>query len=390
MKAPSPRALHCVAALNQQFGGPSRTVPALCDVLAQEIEWVGLASNDLVGATTPVIRPANPRVDLQLVRATYIPGVRALWAPGFSAQLVRLISRNRVSIVHDHGIWHLTNHAVARAAAKSSIPRVVSPRGMLMSWSLGKSRRRKALTMKLFQGRDLDLAAGFVATSDEEARDIRALSLPQPIALIPNGVDVPPSDRYDPPTFMSRRIGVISRLHPKKGLLKLLEAWSRARAIGWKLIIAGPDEVGHRAQLLQRITELNLGSSVELLPEVSEGEKYRLLASFDLVILPSESENFGMIIAEALAVGVPVIASKGTPWGVLMREDCGWWVENEPESLAATLTHVCTLPAQTLASMGQRGRRLVQNEYSWEAAGKLTATFYRWLLNGGPAPPFVV
>jgi glycosyltransferase involved in cell wall biosynthesis len=240
---------------------------------------------------------------------------------------------------------------------------------------------------RLFQRRDLLEAHGFVATSDDEARDIRDLGFQQPVAVIPNAVDVPsiPCE-----STSDRRTAVfLSRIHPKKGLLNLIRAWAIVRPASWKLVIAGPDEQGHAGQIRDEIQRLRLLDTVQIRGEVSESEKLKFLAQSAFAVLPSESENFGMVVAEAMSVGVPVIASTGTPWSALRERGIGWWVPNSPEDLASAIRDAISLFPSELRDKGLAARSFVEENYSWEAVGTKTASFYRWLTGGGERPEFV-
>lgn len=380
------RVLHTVAGLNERFGGPSRTVPALCDSIAAKIEWIGLASQRFKWLSSPVIVPSDPRVETIFFDAIYSDHLRVAVSWRGQRSIGRVIRSRGVRLVHDHGVWQWFNHSAAGAARSEGIPRVVSPRGMLMQWPMSRSTTRKRILLELFQRRDLEDATGLVATSKEEAADMRALGFAQPIAVIPNGVFVE-GQRGTRPTSDRRRMVFLSRVHPKKGLANLLQAWARLHPAEWRLVIAGPDELGHRAELESLATRLRMGDSVEFAGPVAEPDKSRFLTAAEVVVLPSESENFGMVVAEALALGIPVIASTGTPWREIAICECGWWIPNNVESLVEALREATDKTSAELIAMGDRGRELA-NQYSWRAVGAQTVAFYRWILGEGEQPSF--
>jgi glycosyltransferase involved in cell wall biosynthesis len=122
-----------------------------------------------------------------------------------------------------------------------------------------------------------------------------------------------------------------------------------------------------------------------------EGEaKWNLYRSADLFVLPSHSENFGLVVAEALACGVPVIASRGTPWEDLITHRCGWWVDNRPETLADALREATGLTDEERQAMGARGRDLVKTKYSWSPVAAQMKSVYQWMLGQGPKPECVI
>ena len=165
-----------------------------------------------------------------------------------------------------------------------------------------------------------------------------------------------------------------------------MEAWSRARPKGWKVILAGPDESNHQAKVEKAIKDRNLGSVFSFIGAVEEQEKHSWFQKADLVVLPSFSENFGIVVAEALNFGIPVIATKGTPWEELETHGCGWWVDIGPEPLAQALKEATSLDKKVLDRMGRNGRELVQNRYSWPALASQMHDVYRWMLKEIPPP----
>ncbi len=380
------RIMHAVAGLNEVFGGPSRTVPALCNAQVGPHRTVRLVSQKFIGLSSPAIAPESAEVQISLLPALYSEFLRMALPLCSSRVLYEEIKEFKPDLVHGHGLWHWFNHSVSVAAQRSNVIEVVSPRGMLMKWSMSKSFRRKKLIWSTYQDRDLRRARAFIATSHEEAADIRELGFDQPIAVIPNGVVLPAYETPRRSRADASRAVFLSRIHPKKGLLNLVQAWAKVNPKDWKLVIAGPDELGHVREVLRLIDRLGVNSQIELVGPIPEQEKLAFLASCDLAILPSVSENFGMMVAEALAVGLPVIASTGTPWSSLVEFGCGWWVPNDVLSLGEAIILATGKTANELEMMGQRGRDLVETRYSWRAVGVETLAFYHWLLYGGREP----
>ena len=145
----------------------------------------------------------------------------------------------------------------------------------------------------------------------------------------------------------------------------LLEAWARVRPIGWHLQIAGPEESGHR-KILEEIVRLRgLASDVELIGPVDGVEKSHLFARASLFVLPSYSESFGVAVGEALAEGIPVIATQGSPWSSLISERCGWHVEATVDGLEQGLREAFSHSQEQLKDMGRRGHAYVARSFSW-------------------------
>ena len=294
-------------------------------------------------------------------------------------------------IIHDHGIWLPTNHAVKVIAKKRGIPFVVHPRGMLEPWALSFRAYKKKLAWSLYQKRDLESASLFFATSTTEADNLRQLGFSQPIAVIHNGVDIPEvnfSCSSSQTVKQTRTLVFMSRIHPKKGIKHLLEAWRQLQPVNWKLILAGPDEDGHLQEVLDYAEKLGVSDQVEYQGIVDDDSKAKLLCAADLFILPSFSENFGVVVAEALAYGVPVISTFGSPWQGLVDNNCGWWVRAEADALAGALIEAMSLSDEERYEMGLRGR-LYARQFDWSEIARETANVYRWLLNMAECPDCV-
>ena len=354
----------------------------MCGSLARQ----GFEVRLVTGAARPGEPPPSPAPPgVHLRQAPLRPGLAGVRA------FARLLedSLSSASILHDHGLWLPTNHAAARAASKLSRPRVVSPRGMLSPWALRHRRWKKWAAWRLYQRADLDTATVLHATSPAEAEEIRRAGRRQPIAIIPNGVAVPPLVQRAGLGVTPRRALFLSRLHPKKGLGHLLAAWAAVRPPDWELIIAGPDEQGIGVGLARRAEELGVTGSVTFRGAVEDEEKWALYASAELFVLPTLSENYGLVVAEALASGLPVITTKAAPWPSLESHRCGWWIEVGVSPLIEALGAATRSSPQTLAALGERGRALVQQELSWPQVAAQMAAVYSWLAGISPLPPQV-
>lgn len=376
--------VHTVNSLRADHGGPSRSVTALCSHLAGAGEVVDLVAYRSREGEPPPVLPADPRVRVRLAEPE--PAWRGLLARG--STFARAVEAGDAEVIHDHGLWMPSNQAAARAARRLGMPLVVSTRGMLTRWALRQSPWKKRGAWALYQGRTLRTAALLHATAEAEVEDIRRAGLLQPVMVLPNGVDIPDGERPLPDGRIRRAL-FLSRIHPGKGLLNLAEAWAQVRPGGWELVLAGPDEGGHRAEVEARARALGL-NDIQWAGEVDDAAKWDLFRSADLFVLPTFSENFGIVVAEALAAGVPAITTTGAPWRELDERRCGWWTEVGVAPLAAALREATSLNDATRAAMGERGRALVEERYSWSyVAGQMRAT-YGWLRGRNERPGCVV
>jgi len=162
----------------------------------------------------------------------------------------------------------------------------------------------------------------------------------------------------------------------------LIEAWARVRPPGWQLMIAGPDQAEHKAEVAHAVAASGLSEVVSFVGPVYGPAKQSALFNADLFVLPSHSESFGMVVAEALAHGVPVLTTTATPWSVLPQRACGWCVDASAVGIAEGLRHATSQPPETLRAMGERGRELVAAEFGWEQVAKRFARIYQDLLDG--------
>jgi glycosyltransferase involved in cell wall biosynthesis len=313
--------------------------------------------------------------------------------PGWPSKLhrssdMRVFLRNelgRFDLVHVHGLWEWPGLYARQEAGRRAIPLVISPRGMIEPWSLRQNSWAKRLAMAAWERKNLHSAAMFHATSQEEAASLRAQGLRQPIAIIPNGIEAP-----EPMTRIKaehRTLAFLSRLHPKKGVRELLEAWGSisSRHPAWNLVIAGPDEDGYGREMAQHAALLGLSAPrVQFLGSIHGAQKWNFLASADMFILPSHSENFGNVILEALSQETPVMTTHGTPWASLPEQGCGWWIPLE--RLEQELDAALALPPDHRANMGRRGRIWALSAFDWGGIADRMAAAYQWLITPSPAP----
>jgi len=374
------RVIHVVPAITEEASGPSYSVPRLCESLIGRGVDVQLAALDW--APMPVSLPYLKTFPLGLSPRSL--GV----SPRMRRWLEEEAASDQVDLMHNHSLWMMPNVYPGRACRRGRCPLVVSPRGTLSAWALGRSAFRKKIFWRFLQAQVLRAAACFHATAESEYEDIRRLGFRQPVCILPNGIDLPP---FEEKTETGRRILLyLGRIHQKKGVDVLLRSWQAVehRFPDWELHIAGPDNGGYLAEMQTLATQLRLDRVVFRGP-LYGAEKQRAYQAASLFVLPTHSENFGMTVAEALAAGTPAIVTKGAPWGGLEKQGAGWWIDIGVDPLVACLEQTLTLPMMRLAEMGQAGREWMKRDYCWERIGTQLSLAYRWLLEGGETPPWV-
>ena len=363
-------------------------MPALAEALARVGRRVELLTRAGPDGARPELAPDPALVPTHAIPVG--PGSRRgrdfAFARALSATLRARLGQGGVQAVHDAGLWLPANHAAATEARRAGVPFVASPWGMLEPSALGYRAWRKALAWRLFQRRDLAGAALLHAISEMEAETFRGAGLANAVAVAPNGVDFPPALPLRPMTSAPPRTALfLSRLHPKKGLADLAAAWREARPAGWRMLVAGPDESGHRAEIEATVRSLGMANEWEFAGPVDSARKWELYAAADLFVLPTHSENFGLVVAEALAAGCPVLTTRRAPWPGLLDHACGWWIDPGWETLASALREACALTDSARRAMGARGAEWVRREFTWESAATTLAAAYDRL--PATAPP---
>lgn len=306
-------------------------------------------------------------------------------------------------IVHVHSIRHWPGMMARRYALAAGRPLLISLHGALYPAALQRSPLRKAITHALFENATLRAADCLHATSPQEADFIRSFGCRNPIATIPLGVNPLVGTHLSmtdenrqlvtrwPPLANRRRLLFLGLLAPWKGLLRLIAAWSRLeqRFPEWQLVIAGPSVGDFEAHVRAEVSGANLAGRVTFLGPMYGEDKATILRHSDVLVLPSDQENFGLVVAEALSAALPAIASRTSPWDILEHYDCGWWIEPSVDALTDTLNLVLAQPPEALSQRGRRGKEIIARRFSWDAVGADMTKAYRWIAGRDSRPACV-
>lgn len=349
--------VHYALDINPKNGGPPRSISGLCKALAAQGHDVSLLLHDLRGSEFADLG------ECRLVKAVDVEA---------------FLRKERPDLVHQHGIWNLPFHQLDIICRKLGIPYVIAPRGSLDSWSLSQKKWKKKLALLTYQRADIRNAAAMHATAESEAACCRNVGYRGRIIISPNGVNLPSSL----PACSSRcdgrhRMLFLSRIHPKKGLVELMRAWARIKKDGWLLEIVGNDSDGYWTIVDREIKSLGIADSVVWVGPTGDREKWGKYCSADCFVLPTHTENFGIVIAEALYAGLPVITTQGAPWGALIERGCGWWTPISVEAIADAMRDAMAMTDSQRAVMGRKGHDYVCDSFSWGKTAERLADDYR-------------
>jgi glycosyltransferase involved in cell wall biosynthesis len=382
--------VHVTSWLSRLGGGISPVVWALaretarrgfpCSVFGLSDQWVeeDCADNHLPFTTGTVLGPKalgfSPALSNQL-RAQVRPG----------------------GIIHSHGLWMYPGTLARKCASKSRCPLVISPHGMLEPWALNHSRLKKMLAAWWFEDKNLQEADCLHALCTAEADSFRRYGLKNPIAIIPNGVDMdglclPAAADTITERFSGmkgqHRILFLSRLHPKKGLVNLLWAWQKMTRDfkDWCLLIAGAGQPAYEQELRILVKDYALEKSVLFLGSVYGEDKRQILAAADVFVLPSFSEGFSMAILEAAAAGLPVLLTRECNFPELAKSGAAIEISPQTSAIEEGLRQILELSEEQRKAMGRRGLELVKQAYTWPIIADRMCRVYEWLAGNGSRP----
>ena len=345
---PRMRVLHVTSGLDRRSGGVAAAV-------------LGLAAEQArAGLAVTVLSSYAAHEDRSAAADLAAAGVTVLWTGPVNARLIGWHRGNKTAadsavaaadVVHVHALWEDVQHRAMRAARRRGVPYVVSPHGMLATWSLRQGGLKKRLYLALRLRSNLQHAAALHFTTAEEARQTGPLKLRPPSLVEPLGLDLtefatlPPTgtfrNRY--PELAGRPVVLfMSRLHAKKGLDLLVPAFAEAVEADAggdaRLVIAGPDEGGYEAVVRGLVERHGLAGRVTFPGMLRGPDRVAALADADLFVLPSYQENFGIVVPEALAAGTPVVVSDQVNFAEhLAGQDVGEVVPCDVDALAAAL-----------------------------------------------------
>lgn len=380
--------LHTISGFGIKSGGPSTCVYDLLSSLHSLDCPVDLLTFESSDPLDPIV--GNKEDWIKVLHNDKIS------AYGYSKNLNRYLNNNKYDIYHANGLWTYCSQATCNIAQSLNKPYVITPHGMLYPGALRRSYWKKWLLMKMCVNNNIQRATVVHATCMQELEYIRKFGYTGQIALIPNPVLLP---NYISEIHALRessiisnkpqKLGFLGRLHPVKKIENLLYGMANMpKDIDCELVIMGKGDCSYERFLHDEICRLGL-KNVTFTGFVKGREKFERLSELAALFVPSEFENFGMIVTESLSVGTPVMASLGTPWEDLNRYNCGWWIDCNVQNITQVMLQALTMSSDELIKMGRNGRMLVAQKYDNIHVASQMLQLYSYICDGGSKPDFV-
>jgi len=384
--------LHVIPSIAPRYGGPSTAILPMVEALNRLPNIrAEIATTDADGSQGRL--DASVFADSPFPIHVFTRDWSEQWK--YSASMWRWLRDNarRYDIIHVHSLWNFATLAACRAARRAGVPIVVRPCGMLSPYTWSRTPWRKRLYWALVERFNVRHACRFHATSQAEADEIRAV-VNAPVVVIPQGIDPAAWTAVRRPEFLRERCGpaagdrpiilFLSRLHPKKGILDLLlPAFAKLAADAYLAIVGGEDEhePGFGSRVRHEIDRLRLTDRVGLLGRIVPAERWWLLDGAAVFVLPSHSENFGIVVTEAMARGVPVVVTDTVQaCEHVLAAQAGYVTPRDVNALSTALTRVLADDAAARL-LGQHGKEYAAREFQWDRIAELIGQMYRECFN---------
>ena len=371
--------LHVIPSIAPIRGGPSQAVVEIITALrALHIEAEIVTTNDNGNELLDV--PLGTKTEYQQVPVWFFPRfsppIHSLREFAFSSQLTNWLWRNITSydLVHVHAIFSYPSTAAMLIARLKGIPYICRPLGQLCHWSLQQGYQKKRVYLNAIEKANLNGSQALHFTTKQEQQEASKLNLKCPSFILPHGLSIPPEipearKKLRQQLNLTENEPIIlflSRLHPKKGLDYLIPALGKLTKTQFTFILAGNGDPEYETEITQLLRQHNIGSQTHKVGFVQGEYKDLLLQGADLFALTSHSENFGIVVLEALAAKTPALVTPGVALAsVLKKGRVGYIANLDIDSIAESIKY-CLDNLSENQVMGDRARNLIFEHYTWE------------------------
>ena len=361
--------LHYIPSIDESSGGVGAYMQLLAHDLGKRCEL------------HVVTHRSDRMLTLEKCQLHFIPLNNNPFSNKSKREFMWLLDSLHPDVFHTNCCWMPQSARTAMWAKRAGYKVVYTPHGMLEPWIMQRNYwMKKVPAMLLFQKRGVQTADMIHATAESEKENLLALGWNKNVTVIPNCVRM---DEIKMKQSWKRKKNILflSRIHVKKGINFLIEAAAQLKdeLNGYTITIAGTGDEAYVNELKQMTKQYSVENMFQFVGSVFGTEKWDLFQHADVFVLPTHSENFGIVVAEALASGTPVITTTGTPWEELNTQHCGWWIPVGTASLVGVLREFLNTNEQTLKEMGERGRHLMMEKYSSERVALQFMTLYESL-----------
>ena len=388
------KVLHVIPSVASVRGGPSLAVIEMVKALRdQGIEAEIATTNDNGPNLLDV--PIGQCSDYQQVPVWFFPrfspSFYALREFAFSSQLTTWLWQviHQYDLLHVHAIFSYSSTAAMAIARLKQVPYIVRPLGQLCEWSLQQSARKKQIYLRLIEQANLNQSQALHLTSDQEQQEVSRLSLNTRSFVLPHGTAQPPTIA-DARQLLRQHLNVptdepiilfLSRLHPKKGLDFLIPALGKVTNYRFTFVIAGSGSREYESEVESLLVSHGIRHRTHMTGFVKGEIKNILMQGADLFTLTSYSENFGVAVLEALAVGLPVLVTRSVALADLVEQQhLGYVAELDVGAIASVIQQALEHP-QSAKSMGECARQLVSQSYTWDKVASNLIDIYTKITN---------
>lgn len=392
------KVLHVIPSVALVRGGPSQAVLEMVASLRSHGVAAEIATtNDNGPDLLPV--PLGQRVDYGQVPVYFFPrfspSIASLREFAISAALTRWLWQHsfEYDLLHIHAIFSYPSTTAMTIARLQKIPYIVRPLGQLCQWSLQQSCTKKQAYLALIERANLNGSRAIHCTSRQEHQEVARLQLQSPSVVIPHGL-TPPIPLQNARDRLRQLLNLppqeplilfLSRLHPKKGLDTLIPALGKIQQ-KFTFVLAGSGTAEYEAEVEQLLATNGISDRTYRSGFISGEMKELLLQGCDLFALTSHSENFGVVVLEAMAAGLPVVVTPGVALAaVVQAHQVGYVPELTIDAIAQALNQGLSQP-QALRAMGDRARQVVEQHYTWNQTSANLAQVYTAVLQQQPIP----